>query len=168
MAAVPGAAASGAPGSAAGGIVVSVAGRVRHPGLVTLPAGARVADAIAAAGGAVAGTDLTFVNLARRVADGELVVVGVTPPPGAGVDAGGGAGGSDGGSGSGGGAAGPVNLNTASLVQLQTLPGVGPVLAQRIVEYRTAHGGFHTVSDLRQVSGIGDTRFAQLKDLVTV
>jgi len=142
-------------GSAAGGVlVVAVAGRVQHPGLVRLPAGARVADAIEAAGGALPGTDLSFVNLARKLVDGELVVVGVTPPPGTGE--------------TGGAASGPVNLNIATPAQLQTLPGVGPAMAQRIVDYRTRHGGFRSVTELRQVQGIGDTRYAQLKDLVTV
>jgi competence protein ComEA len=138
--------------------VVAVAGRVRRPGLVRLPAGSRVADAIEGAGGVLPGTDLSYVNLARKVVDGELILVGVTPPPGAG--AGGPAGGAS--------ASGPVNLNTASLTELQTLPGVGPVLAQRIVDYRAGHGGFKSVGELRNVSGIGDTRFQQLKDLVTV
>jgi competence protein ComEA len=108
------------------------------------------------------GTDISFLNLARKVSDGELIVVGVTPPPGV---AQGGSGEAGGGGAPGG---GPVNLNTAGIDQLQTLPGVGPVLAQRILDYRTAHGGFRSVADLRQVSGIGDARFAQLKDLVTV
>ncbi|GAA1757575.1 hypothetical protein GCM10009681_31050 [Luedemannella helvata] len=151
-----------APPSGAVEIVLSVTGRVRRPGLVRLPAGARVADAIAAAGGALPGTDLTFVNLARKVIDGELLAVGVTPPPGVVVDNGPAAPGASAGGG------GPVNLNTATLDELQTLPGVGPVLAQRILDYRTAQGGFRSVGDLRKVSGIGDTRFAQLKDLVTV
>jgi competence protein ComEA len=136
-----------------GQLVVAVSGRVHHPGLVRLPAGSRVADAIQAAGGALPGTDLSMVNLARKVVDGELIVVGLAPASG------------------GQGAVGPqptVNLNTATLDQLQTLPGVGPVLAQRIIDYRDAHGGFTTVSDLRQVSGIGDTRFNQLKDKVSV
>jgi len=138
-------------------VVVAVTGRVRRPGLVDLPAGARVADAIAAAGGALPGTDLAFVNLARRVTDGELIVVGVALPPGAGGPAGGQP------------AAGaPVNLNTATLAQLDQLPGVGPVLAQRILDYRTAHGGFRSVAELRQVDGVGDTRYDQLKSLVTV
>lgn len=139
-------------------LVVAVAGRVRHPGLVHVPPGARVADVLDAAGGVLPGTDVAFLNLARKVSDGELVVVGVTPPPGAG-------GGSATDPGAGG--AGVVNLNTATMDQLQTLPGVGPVLAQRILDYRQAHGGFRSVSELRQVSGIGDARFAQLKDLVT-
>jgi competence protein ComEA len=140
-----------------GFVVVAVAGRVRNPGLVRLPAGSRVADALDAAGGALPGTDLSFLNLARKLVDGELVVIGATPPPGA-VDAG-----------SGGGAGAPggkVNLNSATLTQLETLPGVGPVLAQHIVDYRTKHGGFRSVADLRQVDGVGDTRYAQLKDLV--
>jgi competence protein ComEA len=148
-------------------LVVAVSGRVRHPGLVRLPPGSRVADAIAAAGGVLPGTDLSQVNLARKVSDGELIVIGESGP------AGGSAVGSDGGSGVGGGggggaSGGPVNLNTASLAQLETLPGVGPVLAQRILDYRGQHGGFHSVSELRQVSGIGDSRYAQLKDLVMV
>jgi competence protein ComEA len=133
-------------------VVVAVSGRVRHPGLVRLPAGSRVADAIEAAGGALPGTDLSMVNLARKVVDGELIVVGLAAT---GVS----------------GAAGPgatVNLNTATLDQLQTLPGVGPVLAQRIIDYRNEHGGFARVTDLRQVSGIGDARFNELKDKVSV
>jgi competence protein ComEA len=159
----PSAAASFGPPSApaAPAIVVAVTGRVRRPGLLRLPTGARVADVLNAAGGVLPGTDISFLNLARKVSDGELIVVGVTPPPGA---APGGEGTGDGGARAG----GPVNLNTAGLEQLQTLPGVGPVMAQRILDYRTAHGGFRSVADLRQVSGIGDARFAQLKDLVTV
>jgi competence protein ComEA len=153
------------PGSGAtstGPLVVAVAGRVQRPGLVRLPAGSRVADAIDAAGGPLSATDLSYVNLARKVADGELLLVGVTPPPGA---AGGGGGSGDGGAAA---AGGQVNLNTATLPDLQTLPGVGPVLAQRIVDRRTKQGPFRSVDDLRQVDGIGETRFKQLKDLVTV
>jgi competence protein ComEA len=139
-------------------IVVAVSGRVRRPGLVRLPVGARVADAIAAAGGVLPGTDLSLVNLARKLSDGELVLVGVTAAPWAGADA----------SGSGADPSGVVNLNTATIDQLQNLPGVGPVLAQRIVDFRQRHGGFASVADLRQVTGIGDAKFAQLKNLVTV
>lgn len=134
-------------------LVVDVGGRVRHPGLVTLAAGARVADAIAAAGGALRPSDLATVNLAARVTDGELLLVGV---PGAAV----------GGGAPGGG--GPVDLNSATVDQLDALPGVGPVLAQRIVSWRDAHGGFGSVDDLQQVPGIGARKFADLKSLVTV
>jgi competence protein ComEA len=135
-------------------LVVSVTGKVNRPGLVRLPPGSRVADAIEAAGGVAAGVDLAGVNLARKVVDGEMIAIGVTPPP---VAAGPGAT-----------AGGLVNLNTASPAELQTLPGIGEVLAQRIVEYRDKHGGFRAVNDLRQVEGIGDAKFQQLKDRVTV
>jgi competence protein ComEA len=154
---------SGAPAGPAGGspsapavLVVAVTGRVKQPGLVRVPAGSRVADAIDAAGGVLPGTDLSAVNLARKVSDGELIAIGVP-----GVPAAGGAGD----------VAGPgskVNLNTATLAQLDALPGVGPVLAQRILDYRTRRGAFKSVGDLRQVEGIGDSKFEQIKDLVTV
>lgn len=144
----------------AGMLVVAVTGKVRKPGLVSLPQGARVADAIEAAGGALPDTDLAFVNLARRLVDGELVLVGVTPSVP--VDQPGNAPAGAGGSG------GVVNLNTATLTELQTLPGVGPVLAQRILDFRATHGGFRRVTDLQQVDGIGATRYERLKDLVTI
>jgi competence protein ComEA len=150
VAAVPAPSSSPAPA----GIVVDVGGRVRHPGLVTLPAGARVADAIAAAGGVLRQRDLLTVNLAARVTDGQLLLIGV---PGAAVASAGVAGGS----------AGPVDLNSATVEQLDALPGVGPVLAQRIVDWRTAHGGFRSVDDLQQVAGIGARKFADLQALVT-
>ncbi|HTJ34553.1 MAG TPA: ComEA family DNA-binding protein [Dactylosporangium sp.] len=149
------AASAAAPASSAPQmVVVSVTGRVNRPGLVRLPAGSRVADAIEAAGGVSPGVDLTGVNLARKVVDGEMIAIGITPPPGAG--------------GGGGTAGGLVNLNTATTSELQTLPGIGEVLAGRIVEYREQHGGFRAVTDLRQVEGIGDAKFQQLKDRVTV
>lgn len=129
-------------------IVVAVMGRVVRPGLVELPAGARVADALAAAGGPLPETDLTTLNLARRLVDGELITVGV-PPPSAG-------------------AGGAVNLNTATAAELESLPGVGPVLAQRIVEYRDQHGGFRTVDELKDVPGIGEATFRELEPRVTV
>ncbi|MEV0716987.1 SLBB domain-containing protein, partial [Asanoa sp. NPDC050611] len=111
-------------------ILVSVAGKVRKPGLVRLPAGARVADAVEAAGGALPDTDLASINLARRLTDGEMVLVGITPPPG--VPASAAPGGPEAGAG------GKVNLNTATLAELDSLPGVGPVLAQRILELTVA------------------------------
>ncbi|MET7964489.1 ComEA family DNA-binding protein [Micromonospora zamorensis] len=144
--------------SGPGELVVAVAGKVRKPGLVRLPAGSRLADAVQAAGGALPGVDVALLNPARKVTDGELIVVGVTPPPApAGPAAGEAAP-----------AVGPLNLNTATLAQLDALPGVGPVLAQRILTHRDQHGGFKAVGDLRQVDGIGDARYEQLKDLVTV
>ena len=139
-------------GSASAQLVVAVAGKVAKPGLVTLPVGARVADALTAAGGALRGVDPGPLNLARKVVDGELIMVGAPPPSAAAVTAPGGL----------------LNLNAATLADLDTLPGVGPVLAQRILEARDAQGGFKAVSDLRKVSGIGSSRYEQLKDLVTV
>ena len=146
-------------------LVVAVTGRVHRPGLVTLPAGARVADALEAAGGALPGTDIAWLNLARPLADGELIAVGVTPPPGVALGAGPSGGGATVGETAGG---GKVDLNRATAQELETLPGVGPVLAQRIVEHRERVGGFGSVAELRKVSGIGDTRFEQLRELVTV
>ena len=140
-------------------VVVDVVGRVHRPGLVTLPAGARVADAVRAAGGALTGTNLTSINLARICVDGEQIAIGVpgtvAAPAAAGT----------------GGASAPgalVDLNTATSDQLDALPGVGPVMAQRIIEYRTDHGPFQSVDQLHQVSGIGDAKFADLSPLVTV
>ncbi|MFC4072384.1 helix-hairpin-helix domain-containing protein [Actinoplanes subglobosus] len=155
---VAGASRAPASGPVAGELVVAVGGKVRKPGLVRLATGSRVADALEAAGGAQPGVDVAPLNLARKVVDGELIMVGVTPPPGAtaGVAATPGA------------AGGVVNLNTATLSQLDSLPGVGPVLAQRILDARDAQGGFRAITDLRKVDGIGDSRYEQLKDLVTV
>jgi competence protein ComEA len=154
---------AGQPAPTVSGIVVAVAGRVHRPGLVRLPFGARVADAIEAAGGVLPGTDLGQLNLARKLIDGELLVVGASPVPG---PAGGapGAGAAPGAPQPG----APLNLNTATVTDLDALPGVGPVLAQRIVDYRTRNGGFRSVDELRKVEGFGDARLAQLKDLVTV
>lgn len=159
-----------APGASPGGaeVVVAVAGKVRRPGLVRLSAGARVADALQAAGGPLNGVDVALLNLARKVTDGELILVGVTAPPGAGQ--GGPAGNpAPGMAGVGApGAGGKVSLNAATLAELDALPGVGPVLAQRIIDHRDQHGGFRAVSDLRQVTGIGDARYEDLKNLVTL
>lgn len=141
-------------------VVVDVQGAVRRPGLVTLPAGARVADALAGAGGLKPGATTAGLNLARRVSDGEQVLVavpGAAPPvvPGAGASAGTSAG-------------SRLDLNLATLEQLDALPGVGPVTAQRILDWRDQHGRFASVDQLREVDGIGDKRFEALRDLVTV
>lgn len=158
---------AGSGASPAGELVVAVAGKVRRPGLVRLPAGARLADAVEAAGGALPGVDVALLNPARRVADGELILVGVTAPPAAAGQVPPAPGGAPAPTGIPG-AGGKLNLNTATLAQLDALPGVGPVLAQRILTHREQHGGFRSVGDLRQVDGIGDARYEQLKDLVTV
>jgi competence protein ComEA len=156
---------SGAPAepSAPAELVVSVSGKVARPGLLRLPDGARVADALEAAGGALPGTDLSTLNLARRLADGEQVAVGVTPAPEEAAAPTGGAPGTAGSTAAG----GKVDLNRATLEQLDALPGVGPVTAQRILDWRSTHGRFARVDQLREVDGIGERRFAQLKDLVT-
>lgn len=157
------AAAVGGDSSASGSsglLVVDVAGKVRRPGLYRLPPGARVADAVAAAGGVQRGVDTTSVNLAARVVDGQQIVIGIAGVPGTGPAADAPA--------SGGSAGGPVSLNTATLAQLQTLPGVGPVLAQHILDWRSQHGSFGSVDQLNDVTGIGEVKFAALKPLVTV
>ncbi|MFI9189791.1 helix-hairpin-helix domain-containing protein [Streptomyces californicus] len=155
-------------GGDGGQIVVDVSGKVRRPGVRRLPAGSRVADALEAAGGVRAGTDLTGLNRARVLTDGEQVVVGL--PPGSPLTgaAGGGAstGGGQTGTTGGGGPSGPLSLNTATAEQLEALPGVGPVLAQHMIDYRTENNGFRSVDELRQVNGIGDRRFADLQPLV--
>lgn len=141
-------------GSAATSIVVSVVGRVERPGLVTLTDGARVADALRAAGGPAPGVDISGLNIARRLTDGEQIYVGVPAPPEAAAP----------------GAAPPgrIDLNAATTTQLDTLPGVGTVTAQRIVDWRTKHGRFTRIEQLREIEGIGPARFAQLRDLVVV
>lgn len=165
-------ASSGAPSPApaaagpAAELVVAVSGRVRRPGLVRVPAGARVADVLEAAGGVLPGTDLGRVNLARRVSDGEQVAVAV--PPAADAAPAGATGPDPTASGPGAAPGAPVDLNTAGVTQLEALPGVGPVTAQRIVEWRTRHGRFTAVEQLREVEGIGERRFGQLRALVRV
>jgi competence protein ComEA len=152
------------PTPAGAEVVVDVVGKVRKPGVYRLPAGVRVTDAIAAAGGVAAGLDLSKINLARKLADGEQLAIGVA---GAGMSVSGG-GAASGATGSGTTPGGLVDLNSATVGQLDGLPGVGPVLAQRILDWRTAHGRFDSVDQLRSVSGIGDSKFADLKLLVTV
>ncbi|WP_437113591.1 ComEA family DNA-binding protein [Streptomyces roseoverticillatus] len=162
------------PSRTGGAVVVDVAGKVRRPGVLRLPPGSRVADALAAAGGARPGADTTGLNRARVLMDGEQIVVGA-PTGGQGGRGGGPAG--PGGApaqapppaaAAGGGPApsGPVSLNSATVEQLDALPGVGPVLARHILDYRTQHGGFRSVEELRKVNGIGSRRFADLRPLV--
>lgn len=156
-------------------VTVHVVGQVRRPGVVTLAPGSRVADAIDEAGGTSGRADLSGVNLARLLVDGEQVVVpkpGQTPTAAVGAPPTGAApAGAAPGAAPPGGAAAPgatVNLNTADLATLETLPGVGPVLAQRILDWRTEHGRFTAVEELGEVSGIGDKIYAQLAPKVTV
>ncbi|WP_241562083.1 ComEA family DNA-binding protein [Streptomyces hoynatensis] len=154
----------GAPGSPSGAVgpagqarvVVDVAGDVAEPGIYTLPPGARVADAIEAAGGSDPGADTDGLNRARVLTDGEQVLVGrpAATAPGGQPQATA--------------APGKVSLNAATPEQLDSLPGIGPVLARHIVEYRTANGGFTTVDELGQVPGIGDRRLTELRDRVTL
>ena len=135
-----------------------------------MPVGSRVQDAVEAAGGPTRKADLSRVNLARIVVDGEQVRVPAPgdPDPPVGPVTGGAATDGSGVGGSTSGAPGPVSLNTADLTGLDTLPGVGPVLAQRIVDWRTQHGRFTTVDELGEVSGIGEKLLAQLSPLVTL
>ncbi|MFJ6703183.1 MULTISPECIES: helix-hairpin-helix domain-containing protein [unclassified Streptomyces] len=152
-------AAPAGPARSGGEVVVDVTGKVREPGVHSLPAGSRVTDALRAAGGVRPGTDTGGLNRARFLVDGEQIVVGGPAPPAA-------LGQAPGGAAAGTGPSAPISLNTATVEQLDALPGVGPVLAQHIVEYRTAHVGFRSVDELRQVKGIGDRRFSDLRDLV--
>ncbi|MFF7729859.1 ComEA family DNA-binding protein [Streptomyces sp. NPDC008001] len=150
-----------------GAVVVDVAGKVRRPGVLRLPAGSRVADALAAAGGARPGADTTGINRARVLVDGEQIVVGA-PAGSAGNVGSAAAPAASAAAGAGGGSApgGPVSLNAATVEQLDALPGVGPVLARHILDYRTQHGGFRSVEELRKVNGIGSRRFTDLRPLV--
>ncbi len=133
-------------------VLVQVSGAVRRPGVISLPSGARALDAVAAAGGLTASADAAAVNLAARVVDGEQLVVptkaaaGPQSSPAA--------------------TGAPVSLNSATEQQLESLPRVGPAMAARIIAWRTAHGGFSSVEDLKKVSGIGDKTYADLAPLV--
>jgi competence protein ComEA len=146
---------AGAPDQGSGSIVVDVSGRVRKPGLVTLPSGARVADAIGAAGGPTRPRDIRTVDLAAKVGDGQLLLVGESGTASAAT-----------GSTTGSTTAGPVDLSSATLDQLETIPGVGPVTAQKIIDFRSAHNGFSSVSQLQQVPGIGPAKYAEISPLV--
>jgi competence protein ComEA len=156
--------ATGVPTPAA--LVVHVVGAVAQPGVYTLPAGSRLAQAVQAAGGLTSEADAASVNLADYARDGQQVlipVLGVSPPPsptpgsqtvsraGASVSLG-----------------GLVNLNTATLAELDTLPGIGPVYAQRIIDYRLANGPFTDPAQVMDVKGIGPATYARIQDLVTV
>ena len=138
-------------------LVIDVAGAVRRPGLYRLQAGSRIDDAIAAAGGVTGKAQLDAVNLAAPIADGEQVVVpgrGVAGAPAASSPAAGSS------------PSAPLDLNTATAEQLDSLPGIGPVTAQKILDYRQQHGAFHSVAELEGVPGIGPGRLSQLKGLV--
>ena len=132
-------------------LVVHVTGAVRQPGLYRLREGSRVADAVARAGGATASADTAAVNLAAPLADGMQVLMPSRVAGATGSAA----------------ATGRVSLNAASAAELDELPGVGPVTAQKIVDFRTAHGGFRSVEDLDSIPGIGPARIEQLRDLVS-
>lgn len=152
----------GPGGEVAGEVVVDVAGKVRRPGIVVLPAGSRVADALEAAGGARRGVELEHLNLARILTDGEQILVGVEVPPGVANGAVSGTPEAPGASG------GLVNINLADQALLETLPGVGPVTASAIIAWRTDNGGFRSVDDLLEVSGIGEATLSKLAPLVTL
>jgi competence protein ComEA len=139
-----------APIAMSGVVTVHVSGSVSHPGLIALERGARIADAVAAAGGALPGADLSALNLAATVIDGQQLVV------------------PDSSGGSATAIDGRVRVNTADAAGLETLPGVGPVLAQRIVEYRELHGSFLQVEDLLDVPGIGEAKLAAMRESVIV
>jgi competence protein ComEA len=140
-------------------VTVDVTGKVRRPGIVVLDTGARVVDALEAAGGAKPGVDLSGLNLARLLVDGEQVLVGQPPPAGVLASA----------VPTAGSPGGPlVNLNTAGQAELEALPEVGPVTAQAIMAWREQHGGFTSVDELLEVDGIGDATLGQLAPLVTV
>lgn len=176
---VPVAAGPDAQAAPAATVYVHVVGQVRRPGVVSVPAAARVRDAVAAAGGALQGADLGALNLARPVTDGEQVRVPKpgeevprhTPPAAAAgtngpISPGGSSPAAPGAAPSA--ASGPVDLNAADLAALDALPGIGPVLAQRIIQFRTDNGPFSAVEELGEVSGIGERVLERLRPLVTV
>lgn len=159
----PSGGAPASPATAAESVVVDVAGKVRRPGIVELPAGSRVVDALKAAGGTRSGVETRSLNLARPLVDGEQIVVGFhVPALGSEVGAGGTAAPSTGAS------IAPVDLNTATAEQLDTLPGIGPVTAQAILTWRSENGSFSSVDELLEVSGIGDATLADIAPYVYV
>jgi competence protein ComEA len=153
-AAAPASGASASP-TTSGELVIDVVGKVKHPGIVTVPAGSRVHDAIAEAGGVRGRVDPSTLNMARVLADGEQIIVGQEPvasAPAGGVSTATGS---------------RISLNTATLEQLDTLPGIGPVTAQAILDHRTEHGPFTSVDDLLDVKGIGEATLDDFRDQVT-
>ena len=137
-------------------IIVDVTGAVNKPGVYTLPANSRVIDAVKAAGDSAPGADLSTINLARTLSDGEQIFVDATVINNSGVRV------------SKTVHSGPININRATLSQLDSLDGIGPVIARRIIEYRKVNGPFLTTEDLQKVSGIGTAKFAQIKSKVRV
>jgi competence protein ComEA len=147
------------PSPSAATVVVDVAGWVRHPGVYDMQQGDRVIDALQAAGGAKPGANLTSINLAALLSDAQQILV---------TRQGAHAGDGSTGAGSGGAPGAKINVNTATLDQLESLPGIGEVLGQRVIDYREQHGPFHSVDDLLNVSGIGPSHLADIKESVTV
>jgi competence protein ComEA len=156
-------AARSSPAGAGRELYVDVSGAVRHPGLYRVPAGSRVAAAVERAGGISGRGERTGVNLAAPLRDGQQVIV---PKRGAAVSPGTGAGTGESAASGGAAGGGPISLSQATEQQLEGLDGIGPTLAGRIIQYRDAHGGFKSIDELRQVSGIGDKRFEALSKSV--
>ena len=143
-------------------VVVDVAGKVKHPGVYKLPQGSRAAAAIKAAGGQLKGVSLTDINLAEILIDGQQIIVGapaITSTSSKSKKSGGFKGKIT---------SGTININTATVAQFEQLPGIGAVMAARIFAYRTAHGAFATIDDLTKVSGMGKSKFANLKNFVRI
>ena len=145
-----------ASASPSGELVIDVEGKVKHPGIVTLPAGSRVHDAVAEAGGVRGKVDTSTLNMARVLTDGEQILVGMEPVASGAATTGGTAT-----------AGARISLGTATLEQLDTLPGIGPVTAQAILDHRTEHGPFTSVDDLLDVKGIGEKTLSDIRDQVT-
>ncbi len=148
-----------------GRVVVQVAGAVAHPGVVRVAADARVVDAVQAAGGGLPGADLDRLNLAAKVVDGQRIAVARIGEPAPAESGTGGTADAATGDGT---ASGPININRATATQLEELPGIGPSLAAAIIKEREKRGGFKAVGELQDVRGIGELRFADIKDLVSV